>query len=149
MSTQAQDLVHRLICAINRQDYDALKDLIDPAYVYRAPGEELRGAAGLQGLLTAYHRAFPDLEIVIDDMFGTEDRVATAFTFNGTHLGELMDVPPTGKRVSVHGTIHSRVQGGRLVEEWELLDLATMYQQLGLVGSEALPPYRPSGERSR
>ena len=65
-------------------------------------------------------------------MFGAEDRVATAFTFTGTHLGELMGVPATGKRVSVHGTIHSRVDGGRIVEEWELLDLATMYQQLGL-----------------
>jgi predicted ester cyclase len=43
-----------------------------------------------------------------------------------------MGVPATGRRVSVHGTIHSRVEGGRLVEEWELLDLATLYQQLGL-----------------
>jgi steroid delta-isomerase-like uncharacterized protein len=132
MPHQAQDLVRRLIGAINNQDYEALPDLVDPEYVYRAPGEELRGVAGLKSLLTAYHRGFPDLELVIDDMFGEENRVATAFTFTGTHLGELMGVPATGKRVSVHGTIHSRVEGGRIVEEWELLDLATMYQQLGL-----------------
>lgn len=136
MSTQAQNLVRRLIDAINRQDYDALQDLIDPDYVYRTPGDELRGVVGLQGLLTAYHRGFPDLELVIDDMFGAGDRVATAFTFKGTHLGEVMGVPPTGRRVSVHGTIHSRVEGGRLVEEWELLDLATMYQQLGLADGQ-------------
>ncbi len=133
MSTKAQNLVRRLIDAINRQDYTALHDLLDPDYVYRTPGEERRGVEGLQGLLTAYRQAFPDLELVIDDMFGAGDRVATAFTFNGTHLGELMGVPATGRGVSVHGTIHSRVEGGRLVEEWELLDLATMYQQLGLV----------------
>lgn len=132
MSHQAQDLVRRLIGAINHQNYEALPDLVDPEYVYRAPGEELRGLAGLESLLTAYRRGFPDLELVIDDMFGDEDRVATAFTFTGTHLGELMGVPATGKSVSVHGTIHSRVDGGRIVEEWELLDLATMYVQLGL-----------------
>ena len=86
----------------------------------------------MERLLTAYRRGFPDLELVIDDMFGDEDRVATAFTFIGTHLGELMGLPATGRSVSVHGTIHSRVDGGRIVEEWELLDLATMYQQLGL-----------------
>lgn len=136
MSTQAQNLVRRLIDAINRQDYDVLQDLVDPDYVYRAPGEELRGVAGLQGLLTNYHRGFPDLELVVDDMFGAGDRVATAFTFNGTHLGELMGVPATGRRVSVHGTIHSRVEGGRLVEEWELLDLAAMFRQLGLVDGQ-------------
>jgi steroid delta-isomerase-like uncharacterized protein len=132
MSHHAQDLVRRLIGAINNQDYQALPDLVDPDYVYRAPGEELRGIAGLESLLTAYRRGFPDLELVIDNMFGDEDRVATAFTFTGTHLGELMGVPATGKRVSVHGIIHSRVDGGRIVEEWELLDLATMYQQVGL-----------------
>lgn len=136
MSTQAQNLVRRLIDAINRQDYDALQDLVAPDYVYRTPGEELRGVGALQGLLTAYHRGFPDLELVIDDMFGARDRVATAFTFNGTHLGELMGVPATGRRVSVHGAIHSRVKAGRLVEEWELLDLAAMFQQLGLVDSQ-------------
>ena len=132
MSHQAQDLVRRLIGAINYQNYEALPDLVDPEYVYRAPGEELRGLAGLESLLTAYRQGFPDLELVIDEMFGDEDRVATAFTFTGTHLGELMGVPATGKSVSVHGTIHSRVDGGRIVEEWELLDLATMYVQLGL-----------------
>ena len=132
MSTEALTLVRRLFDAINRQDHDALPDLVAPDYVYRTPEEERRGVDGLQGLLTEYHRGFPDLELVIDDMFGAGDRVATAFTFNGTHLGEMMGVPATGRRVSVHGTIHSRVEGGRLVEEWELLDLASMYQQLGL-----------------
>ncbi len=131
MSDQAHTLVRRLFEAINRKDYAALPDLIAPGYVYRAPGEEVRGVAGLEGLLTMYHRGFPDLELTIDDMFGSGGRVATAFSFTGTHLGEMMGVPATGRRVSVHGTIHSRVEHGRIVEEWELLDLATMYQQLG------------------
>lgn len=132
MSHGSQDLVRRLIDAINRQDDEALRDLVAPDYLYRTPGEELRGVEALQGLLAAYRRGFPDLELVIDDMFGAGDRVATAFTFTGTHRGELMGVPATGRRVSVHGTIHSRVEDGRIVEEWELLDLATMHRQLGL-----------------
>lgn len=69
-------------------------------------------------------------------MFGAGDRVATAFTFQGTHSGELMGVPATGRRVTVHGTIHSRVEDGRIVEEWEILDLDTLYRQLGLVEEE-------------
>lgn len=133
MSNRPEDLVRRLFDAINGQEYDALPDLISPDYVYRTPGEELRGVEGLRGLLEAYHRGFPDLTLSIEDMFGAGERVATAFTFSGTHLGELMGVPATGKRVAVRGTIHSRTRGGRIVEEFELLDLATMYQQLGLV----------------
>lgn len=136
MSEHAQDLVRRLFHAINHRAYDALPDLVHPEYVYRAPGEELRGIGALRELLAAYHRGFPDLELVIEDIFGAGDKVATAFTFNGTHLGDLMGVPATGRRVSVHGTLHSRAQGGRIVEEFELLDLATMYEQLGLGAGE-------------
>ena len=132
MTATAQDMVRRLFEAINQKDYDALPDLVHPDYVYRAPGEELRGIEALRTLLTAYHRGFPDLELVVTDMFGSGDRVATVFTFKGTHLGDLMGIPATGKSVAVQGTIHSRVHEGRVVEEWELLDLATMYQQLGL-----------------
>ena len=95
-------VVRRLIDAINRQDSEALRDVIHPDYVYRAPGEELHGIGGLEGLLSAYRQGFPDFEIVIDDVFGDEDRVAILFTFTGTHLGELMGVPPTGESVSVN-----------------------------------------------
>lgn len=130
MSQPAQDLVRRLFDAINHNRTEVLGDLVDPAYVYRAPGEEITGVEGLRALVDAYHRGFPDLDLVVDDMFGDGERVATAFTFNGTHHGPLMGVPATGRRVSVHGIIHSRVKDGRIVEEFELLDLATMFRQL-------------------
>lgn len=136
MTDLAQGLVRRLFDAINSQNLDVLPELIDPDYVFRAPGEELRGVDGLAGLLSAYHHGFPDLKLTIDDMFGDGERVATAFTFSGTHRGELMGVPATGRSVSVRGVIHSRVQRGRIVEERELLDLATMYEQLGLGAGE-------------
>jgi steroid delta-isomerase-like uncharacterized protein len=132
MSTHAQGLVHRLIQAINDQDHGALQELVAADYVHRTPGEERTGVEALRELLIVYRRAFPDLELVIDDMFGDAGRVATVFTLNGTHLGELMGVPGTGARVSVRGVIHSRVESGRIAEEWELLDLAGLYRQLGL-----------------
>lgn len=131
MPESAQDLVRRLFSAINRREWATLEELVAPDYVYRTPGEELHGVDGLRGLLTAYHEGFPDLELAVEEMFGSVDRVATTFTFKGTHRGELMGVPATGARVSVQGVIHSRVADGRIVEEWELLDLATLYRQLG------------------
>ena len=134
MSDHRQLLVRRLIDAINHRDHDALQELIHPDYVYRAPGQELVGLAGLRNLLDSYYLAFPDLKLEIQDMFGEGSRVATAFTFGGTHENELMGLPATGRTVKVHGTIHSRIRDGKIVEEWELLDLASMYQQLGLDG---------------
>ena len=129
--TPQQQVVHRLIHEVlNAKDYSVLPELLHDDYVYRTPGEELVGAEALEGLFRMYHSAFPDLQVRIDDMFGSGGRVATAFTLSGTNEGEMMGTPATGRQVSVRGVIHSRVVGGRIVEEWELLDMASLQRQL-------------------
>ncbi len=129
--TPPQTVVRRLIeDVLNGRDYSVLPEVLHDDYVYRAPGEQLRGRAAVQGLFSTLHSAFPDLLLRIDDMFGEGERVATAFTLTGTHQGEMMGLAPTGRPVSIHGIIHSRVRDGRIVEEWELLDFATLMRQL-------------------
>ena len=129
--TPQQRVVRRLIeQVLNRKDYSVLPSLLHDDYVYRTPGEELVGAEALQGLFMMYHTAFPDLNVRIDDMFGDGDKVATAVTLRGTNDGELPGMPATGRRVSFHGIIHSRVRDGRIAEEWELVDRTAMRHQL-------------------
>ena len=126
-----QQVVRQLIDEVlNAQDYSMLPHLLHDEYRYRTPSEEFVGAEALRDLFRMYHAAFPDLQLHIDDMFGEGERVATAFTLTGTHDGEMMGLPATGRSVSVHGVIHSRVRDGRIVEEWELLDEATLLRQL-------------------
>lgn len=133
--TPQQQIVRTLIeRAINAQDYSVLPDLLHDDYVFRTPGEELVGEEALRGLFRMYHAALPDLHVRIDDMFGDGDRVATSFTLSGTHDGALMGTPPTGRRVSVRGVIHSRLRDGRIEEEWEILDESALVQQLTGVG---------------
>jgi len=130
-------LVRRLVEeVINGRDYSALQDLLHPSYVYRSPGEEFRGAEGLEGLFTAYHSAFSDMNLTIDDLFSTDARVAMSFTITGTHDGEMMGIAPTGKSVSVNGIILSTIEDGRIVEEWEVIDRFTLFQQLGLMDQD-------------
>lgn len=129
--TPQQQVVRRLIAEdLNAKDYSVLPELLHVDYVYRTSGEELVGARALEGLFRMYHTAFPDLRVRIDDMFGGADKVATAFTLTGTNEGDMMGMPATGRNVTVHGVIHSRVVDGRIVEEWELLDEATLFRQL-------------------
>lgn len=118
---------------INTGDYSSLNDLIHPDYVYRAPGQELHGPEAIQSLFEAYRDAFPDLHIDIDDLVATGDRVAMAFTLTGTHTGALMDIDATGARVKVNGTVFSRFEGGQIVEEWEVLDQFSLFEQLGVL----------------
>jgi len=117
---------------INNGDYSALNDLVHPDYVYRAPGQEMRGAEDIQTLFETYRSAFSDLKILINDLIATDDRVAIAFTLTGTHDGALMGIEATGKRVKVNGTVFSRFEGGKIIEEWEILDQLSLIEQLGV-----------------
>jgi predicted ester cyclase len=53
----------------------------------------------------------------------------------GTHLGDLMGAPPTGKRFTILETHVFRVCNGRLAEHWGLTDFMSMLEQLGFIAS--------------
>jgi predicted ester cyclase len=103
------------------------------------PGGKLRGLEAFKEQWVSMLRtAFPDLRIVIEDQVAEGDKVASRYTGNGTHQGELRGFPPTNNRVEVTGTITSRFAEGKIVEEWNNFDSMGMMQQLGIV-----PPLEP------
>ncbi len=118
---------------LNAGDPSVLPELIHPDYVHRAPGEELHGADGLTALLNGYRTAFPDLRIEIDELLAHGDVTLLSFTLTGTHRGDLLGHPATGRRVKAHGMVRSRFRDGKIAEEWEILDQLTLFEQLGLI----------------
>lgn len=118
---------------INHGDDSAMRELVHPNYLYRAPGQESRGRDGLKALFDSYRSGLPDLKVSIDDLVVSGDKVVTSITLNGTHTGDLMGIPATGKPLNVHGMVLSRLEDGKIVEEWEILDMLGMFQQLGVV----------------
>lgn len=79
--------------------------------------------------------AFPDLRTTIDDVIAEGDRVAVRWAITGTHNGELMGIPPTGKRINCSGITIQRIAGGKIVEGWTIFDTLGMLQQLGVAPS--------------
>ena len=65
------------------------------------------------GHLPMFYEAFPDLRVTVEDMLAEGDKVATRWTIRGTHQGELMGIPPTGKQVEASGITIHRVSGGK------------------------------------
>ncbi|MEE4272895.1 MAG: ester cyclase [Thermoanaerobaculales bacterium] len=122
---------------INRGDASALHELIHSDYVYRSPGEELRGLEGLAALFAGYRSAFPDLALQIDDLVATDDATVMSFTLTGTHRGDLLGISATGRRIRVNGMVRSRFRDGKIAEEWEILDQLSLFEQLGVVGGAA------------
>jgi predicted ester cyclase len=77
--------------------------------------------------------AFPDFHATIDDIIAEGDKVVLRQTWTGTHKGEFMGIPPTGKRVSFGVIDIIRVDGDKCVEHWGQMDNAGLMQQLGAV----------------
>jgi predicted ester cyclase len=89
-----------------------------------------QGPEGVKLFFATFRDAFPDVDVVVDELVEDGDRVAVATTFTGTHTGELMGMAPTGRRVSVTGIDIVRVAGGRIVEHRGLTDIAGLMRQL-------------------
>ncbi len=95
----------------------------------------IHGLEALKQFVTMFRTAFPDLHLTIEDLIAEGDKVTVRFTSTGTQRGELMGIPPTGKRATVTGINIIRFENGKGVEGWSNFDALGMLQQLGAIPS--------------
>jgi len=73
--------------------------------------------AGYKQFLKMDFEAFGDVSCATEDIVAEGDRVASRWTWRGTHKGEFMGVAPTGKQVAMTGICINRFAGAKIVEE--------------------------------
>ncbi|MEV0829291.1 ester cyclase [Nonomuraea rubra] len=93
---------------------------------------EVTGTAAMKEVLAVLRRAFPDLHIQIEDVIAEGDRVVTRNTVTGTHRGEYMGIPPTGRSITYKEVIIARFTDGRVAETWAVVDVMSQMRQLGV-----------------
>jgi steroid delta-isomerase-like uncharacterized protein len=135
MSEENKTLARRWADIFNQGNLDLVDEIYAPDYVDHDPTmpEDVAGFEGAREFYSMYRSAFPDAEITIEDQLAEGDTVATRWTARGTHRGELMGVPPSGNRVEVMGVTISRIESGKIVEEWDIYDALGMMQAIGAV----------------
>jgi len=95
-------------------------------------------AANDAATIAGYTQAFPDLEFADGPHVIVEgDTAATRWTAAGTHEGEMMGIPATGKRIRVEGMNFYRLANGRITDVWTQFDGISMLQQLGVMPAPA------------
>jgi predicted ester cyclase len=135
MSEQYKTAAHNLIeKGFNEKDLSAFEAYFSPNLNDHAlPAGVPEGFEGRKMFYSAFLAAFPDLHVHIEDTFAEGDKLVTRWSARGTHSGDLMGIPPTGKQVSVGGTAIDRFENGQSVEHWEIFDQAGLMQQLGVI----------------
>jgi predicted ester cyclase len=88
---------------------------------------------GMKEAVRIMRIAFPDFHSTVEDVIAEGDLVVGRATLRGTHLGELMGIPPTGRQMAMASISALRIVGGQIVERWNITDSLGMLQQLGII----------------
>jgi steroid delta-isomerase-like uncharacterized protein len=122
--------------AFNAGDLSQLDRYFAPTYDVHNP-DIPPNLEGFTGFITMLRSAFPDMRVTIEEQIAEGDRVVQRFTARGTHRGELMGVPPTGKPVSMSVIDIVRIEDGRMAEGWFVGDFLGLLQQVGAIPAPA------------
>jgi steroid delta-isomerase-like uncharacterized protein len=140
--------------AVNTGDAELISktidELVEPDVLIRTPlPVEATGAQALKQVWAMLLRAFPDLHITIEDLLAEGDKVVIRNTVTGTHQGEYMGLPPTGKSVTYNEIFILRFANDRIAETWGVVDVLSQMKQLGIkpVDDVGQRRRRPRGAR--
>ena len=127
--------IRRLYDLINAGDIDGFGRQLADDFVER---DELPGLPPTKDGVVQYFRimlaAFPDMRMDVQDSFASGDKAVARLRISGTHQGEFMGIPATGKSVSVNLIDITRFgDDGLAREHWGVADLLAMMQQLGVI----------------
>ncbi len=95
----------RLYDAVNTGDTEVIlktiDEVVEPNVLFHAPVPiDATGAQALKQVWPVLLRAFPDLHVTVEDVIAEGDKVVARDTVTGTHQGEYMGLPPTGRFVT-------------------------------------------------
>lgn len=135
MSTeQNKTAVRHFIDAFDAGDLDSAVVVFTPnAVVHNSGAPDPFNVEGFKQLGGVFLTAFPGGKHTIEDLIVEGDKVVSRVTYRGTHTGDFMGIPPTGKSVTVSAIIVDQFANGKIVETWRLFDQMSMMQQLGVI----------------
>jgi predicted ester cyclase len=129
--SQVEEVIRGIYEAINTGDLALLDKFVAPGYVEHSEG--FQGVEPFKQQVAAFRAAFPDLHVSIDDLLIDGDRFASRTTVTGTHTGDLMGMPPTGRPISVEAVDLGRIENGQAKDRWGGLNMYSMLTQLGVI----------------
>jgi predicted ester cyclase len=131
-------LFFRDLDALRAKNPDELKAVLAPDFVgHDLPPGLPPGPEGLILFRTKVNEAFPDQQMVVEDLLAVDDRVIARLTLTQTHQGEYMGIVATGKPVTLELIEIDRIANGQIAERWAQVNFLHLLRQ---PGATHLPP---------
>lgn len=97
------------------------------------PESPLKGPNGFKPFHSTFRGAFPDIEVVVEDMIAEGDKVVARCSVRGTHSGEHLGIAASSAPVDFTGIAIVRIEDGKIVEAWNNFDFMRMNRQVGII----------------
>jgi len=130
MNNTGQRLAEAFVEMLNTHDPDLVDSFVATDYRNHNAFVDDGREANRQ-FWAGFFAALPDLTATMEDLIVSGDRVVGRFVYRGTHLGEFMGLPPSGRPVEMRSIDIWRVADGLFVEHWDELNTLEFFQQLG------------------
>ena len=118
---------------LNKGNIDMIDTHFASNYVNKTVSSTVNGQAEAKEFFGAFLTGFSDIDFVIDEIFGVDDRIVERWTFKGTHSGEFVGIPATGNKITLKGVSVARIVDGKIAEEIDYMDDLGFLQQLGVM----------------
>jgi predicted ester cyclase len=137
--TENQAKVERMFEeVINQGNLDVADELFAPDYVDHGPMGEMHGVGAFKEVVSMWRAAVPDVRCTVENWFESGDMAAWNVRVTGTHTGEMMGIPPTGKSFEyVTPNIGRMGPDGRAVEHWADQGMFQFLTQIGALEQPA------------
>jgi len=123
---------------LEARQFDRLGEVFATDVVDHDPARnQVPGVEGVKQFWRGFHSSFPDYHMKVDAVSADDDYATIAYRISGTHRGDFMGIPPTGRRFDVRAIQLGRFVNGMFVERWGSSDTMGIMSQLGLA---AAPP---------
>jgi steroid delta-isomerase-like uncharacterized protein len=111
-----------------------IDELVEPDVLIHMPMPiQATGAQALKQVWAMLLRGLPDVHVTVEDLIAEGDKVVNRNTVTGTHQGEYMGLPPTGKSITYNEIFIFRFANGRIAEMWGVVDVFSQMKQLGVI----------------
>ncbi len=131
---EVQAFVHRYIEYQQAHDAEALARLFTVDATVESPSVGThRGRDAIEQGYRRWFASFPDLEFTPEGIVVEESAVSLAFRNSGTHQGEFLGLPATGKRMEFRGVFLQQLRDDHIVHERRIYDFTGLLIKLGLL----------------